>query len=402
MFRKLPKRNVIIGKDEFKGILSLLFSHEARQGKLIKEFEDRFSQHIDVKQAIAVSSGRFALYLILKNLGLKDGDEVLLSAFNFRGVPAALIKEGFKPVFVDADVNTYQIDIEKIEEKINNNSRAIIVTHLFGQPCDVDRILAIGRKYNLFVIEDAAHSLGSLYRGKHTGALADAGFFSFTGTKILNTSFGGMAVTNDVRLAGKIRNQLQCYDYPVTAEVLRQRIITYVYAFLTHRISYSLVEYPLTVLASLFNLDPLEIYKSLKRSEIAEKKMRFTNLQAFIGLDQMKRLDSFVAKRKKIADILFRNLRSSIFLQKVPDKCSPNYFMIPLKTNCKFRTFRRLLFRGIDSNLSYASDCSYLVENSPMPVAEYLSDTILNINLPFDLSEKEILYLSEVLNETLA
>jgi len=256
----------------------------------------------------------------------------------------------------------------------------------------------IARKYNLFVIEDAAHSLGSYYQGKHTGALGDAGFFSFSGSKMLNTSFGGIVVTNNDDLSIKIRKELSKYNFPSIWQLLRERMITYIYALLTQRTFYSLTEYPLTVLMSIFGLDPLEIYKSLKHTEITDEKMKFTNLQALLGLKQIDCLNSLVSKRKNIAEKLFKALNPSISLQVNPEGCDPNYFMVPVRTKDKFKVFRKLLLKGVDSNLSYAGDCSDIVKGVYVPISQTLSNSVLTINLPFDLTDKEIDSLARLLN----
>ncbi len=398
LLKKIPKRTVLLNQSEFKDIWKLVISRSIKDGDLIREFEDKFKTFIGVKEAIAVSSGRFALYLILKNIGMKKGDGIILSAYNFKGVPNSLLENGFAPVFVDADEKSYQIDASKIEQKINGNVKAIMLTHLFGQPGDLDKILDISRKYNLFLIEDAAHSLGSYYAGKHTGGFGEAGFFSFSGSKLLNTSFGGMVVTDNKELANNIRQELNGYDFPASAQLLRERIITYIYVLLTKRFVYSFTEYPVTLLMSLCKQDPLEIYKSLKKREITDEKMKFTNLQAMLGIKQMVNMESLISKRRKIAEELYKRLDSSISLQLFADKCLPNYFMIPLKTKDKFKAFRKLLFAGIDTNLAYANDCSFMSNGGTSKTAKFLSDSILTLNLPFDLNEKEINHLALSIN----
>ena len=173
LFRKIPKRSIIINPREIKDIISLILSKALKKGPYIKRFEDKFKEYVGAKEAVAVSSGRFALYLILKNLGLEKGDKIIVSAYNFKGVPEMLLQEGFVPVFVDADARTYQIDINKIEKNIDEKTKAIIVTHLFGQPCDIAKIKAIAHGYNLFVIEDSAHALGTFYNGRHVASIGD-------------------------------------------------------------------------------------------------------------------------------------------------------------------------------------------------------------------------------------
>ncbi len=398
LLRKIPKRSIVMYPGELRDILSLIRSGSIIQGTFVEQFENEFKEYIDVKEAIAVSSGRCAMSLILKNLGLKRGDGVILSAYNFPGVPEALLKGGFCLQFVDAHTDTYQIDVNKIEEKIDNNTKAIIATHLFGQPCDLDKIIEIARKYNLFVIEDAAHSLGSYYRDRHTGTIGDAGFFSFTGSKTLNTSFGGTVVTNDAVLAHKIRNEIAYYEYPRRKELIKEIAKRYVYIALTNRVFYTLTEYPITLLMSLVGSDPLEVYKSFKKTEITEKYMKFTNLQALIGVKQIHFVKKLIQQRKDAADFLIQNLNPPICIQKNFQDSKPSYFMFPIRVKDKMEVYRKLLFKGIDSNLNYASDCSYLVRNSSMPIAKYLSESILTISLPFDLKEEETLYVAKALN----
>ncbi len=399
ILKKIPKRTLPFRFREIKDVWGLLCSGSIEEGNFIKGFEEKFKDFVGAQETIALSSGRFGLYLILKNLGLKQGDGVLLSAYNFRGVPKALLQDGFIPVFVDADKKTYQISPEDIEKRISPNVKAIILTHLFGQPAEIDKIKDIAKRHNLFLIEDAAHSLGSYYQGGHTGTFAHAGFFSFAGSKTLNTSFGGMVVTGDKELACKIREDLNGYDFPTRSRLLKQRITTCIHALLTNRIFYSLTGYPITLLLHAFNKDPLEIYKSLKKKEVSEYKMKFTNLQGLLGLRQMEKLGSLVSQRQRNAQGMFQKLDSAITLQAVPPKCSPNYFMVALKTRNKKEASKKLLRRGIDSNLNYANDCAALYGEEGFPGARFLSDSILTIQLPFHLTEREIEYLACSINE---
>lgn len=401
LWKKIPKRTVI-SPVKLKEILSLILSQSdnINSGNFVERFEDSFRKYTGAREAIAVSSGRFAMHLILKNLGLRKGDGVILSAYNFSGVPKAILAEGLYPEFVDANQDTYQIDIDTIENRINKNTRAIIATHLFGQPCELSKIIEVARKYNLLVIEDAAHSIGSFYHGRHTGTIADAGFFSFTGSKTLNTSFGGMIITNNTDLANKIKKELLTYPFPERKELIKEIIKTYLYSWFTNRLFFSMFGYPISLLLSGLNLDPLEIYKASKHKEIAEGRMRFTDYQASIGFRNMSYIDRLISKRKKIADILFKNLHPSISIQKIPSDCQPNYFMIPLRAKNKLKFCRYLLFKGIDPNLEYASDCSYVVKSDGRaPVARFISEQVFTLNLPYNLREKEIIFVAEALNK---
>lgn len=401
LWKKIPKRTVI-SPVRLKEILSLILnkSENINNGNFVERFEDSFREYTGSREAIAVSSGRFAMHLILRKLGLEKDDGVILSAYNFSGVPKAILDDGLCPILVDANKDTYQIDIDKIESRINKNTKAIIATHLFGQPCELNKIIEIARKYNLFVIEDAAHSIGSFYHGRHTGTMADAGFFSFTGSKTLNTSFGGMIITNNTDLADKIRKELLNYPFPERKELIKEIIKTYLYSWFTNRIFFTIFGYPISLLLSGFNLDPLEIYKASKHKEIAERKMKFTEYQASVGVRNMIYIDKLISQRKKITDILLKNLHPSISIQKIPPDCQPNYFMIPLKAKNKIEFCRYLLFKGIDPNIEYASDCSYIVKGGgPAHTARFISEHVFTLNLPYSLEEKEVISVAEVLNK---
>ena len=398
MIRKIPKRSIIIPPGEIRSLLSAARGG-LESGKAIAEFEGCFKEYVGAKEAVALSSGRFALFLILKHLGVKKGDKIIISSYNFPGVPRMLIDEGFMPQFVDADKDNYQICIKEVERQIDNGTKAIIVTHLFGNVCDMEKITDIARRRGVFVIEDCAHALGSLYCNKHVGSIGDAGFFSFTGSKMLNTSFGGMLVTGNRELAVKIRKDLAGFGLPNPEEIITQRLITYFYALYSNKYFYSSIFYPVSVLINLLNLDPLELYKGVKKKEIAEKKMRFSGLQALIGLNSMKIIGGMIAKRKEAVRSLVGNLDPEISIPKMHSDSEPCYILFPLKVKDKYQVFKRLLLRGIDTNLSYASDCSGALSAAPSPNAAFLSKSILTMNLPFDLEEGHIKNIAGILNE---
>ena len=174
-------------------------------GKYVCEFEKAFSEYSDCQYGVAVCNGTVALHLALKVLGVGSGDEVIIPSFTMIATAFAVCYTGAKPVFVDADINTWNIDCDKIEEKINNKTKAIIPVHIFGNPCNMERIKEIANKYNLYIIEDAAEAHGAEYRGKKVGSFSDIGCFSFFANKNLTTGEGGMVVTNDVKYYEKCK-----------------------------------------------------------------------------------------------------------------------------------------------------------------------------------------------------
>jgi len=166
-------------------------------GPFINEFEEKFARFLNVTKAIAIQSGTAAIHMALYELGIGKGDEVIVPALTFVATVNPIAYVGATPVFVDVDPETWNIDPEDIERKVTERTKAIIPVHLYGNPCNMDEISKIAKKYELYVIEDATESLGAKYRGKFTGTFGDFGCFSFNGNKLITTGGGGMIVGND-------------------------------------------------------------------------------------------------------------------------------------------------------------------------------------------------------------
>lgn len=174
-------------------------------GKYVTEFENIFSTYCDCKYGVAVCNGTVALHLALIALGIGQGDEVIIPDFTMIATAFAVCYTGAKPVFVDADPLTWNIDVSKIEEKITPQTKAIIAVHLFGLMCDMDTIQNIAHRHNLFVVEDAAEAHGALYKGRKAGSCSDVAAFSFFANKNITTGEGGMLVTNDKNIYDRLR-----------------------------------------------------------------------------------------------------------------------------------------------------------------------------------------------------
>ena len=170
-------------------------------GPYNKQFEHEFSKYLGIKNAIAVNSGTAALHLSLEALGIKNGDEVITTPFTFAATPNVIVVQNAKPVFVDIESKTFNIDPSKIEKSITSKTKAIMPIHYAGQVCEMDEINEIAQKHNLHVVEDAAPAVGALYKGKKAGTLGNIAGFSFFPDKNMTTGEGGMIVTNDSELA---------------------------------------------------------------------------------------------------------------------------------------------------------------------------------------------------------
>ena len=194
-----------IGDEEIVEVIDTLRSGWITTGPRTHEFERRFAAYIGVDNAIAVNSCTAGLHLALTANGVGPGDEVITTPFTFAATGEVIIHCGAKPVFADIASDSFNIDPQNIEMKISSATRAIIPVHFAGEPCKMDEILRIADKYELAVIEDAAHALGTKYKGKSIGTIGAATSFSFYATKNLTTGEGGMITTSDANLAHKMR-----------------------------------------------------------------------------------------------------------------------------------------------------------------------------------------------------
>jgi len=206
--RHVPVSQPLLGEDEArcvndalaKGAISGFF------GEYIPRFESEFAQYCDCRFGVAASSGTTALHLALAALSIKEGDEVLVPTLTNMATFFAVIYQNARPVAVDIDPRTLNIDPSLLEAKLSPRTKAILVVHLFGHPCDMDPIVAFARKHNLFVVEDCAEAHGATYRGRKVGGLGDIGCFSFYANKIITTGEGGMLTMNESRWADRARN----------------------------------------------------------------------------------------------------------------------------------------------------------------------------------------------------
>ena len=208
--KKYPIAKPFITKKEEKQVLSVLRSGNLSLGPKYKEFEEKFAKKIGVKYACAVSSGTAGLHLAMIAAGIGKDDEVITSPFSFIASANCILYVGAKPVFVDINPITYNIDPKKIERKITPKTKAILVVHIFGQSSDMDPILKLAKKYKLKIIEDACESINAAHKGKKVGVFGQSAVFAFYPNKQITTGEGGMIVTNNKRiykLCSSLRNQ---------------------------------------------------------------------------------------------------------------------------------------------------------------------------------------------------
>jgi UDP-4-amino-4,6-dideoxy-N-acetyl-beta-L-altrosamine transaminase len=282
----LPYCQPLIGEEEIEEVIDTLKSGWLSTGPKAMKLEDLIREYVGAKEAICVNSCTAALHLSLIALDIGRGDEVITSPFTFASTGNVIVHVGAKPVFVDIKKDTYNIDPEKIEAAITPRTKAIMPVHYAGQPCDMEAILQIARKHNIYVIEDAAHAIGAEYQGKKVGIIGDATCFSFYATKNMTTGEGGAITTDDNKLADRFR-------------ILR-----------LHGIS----------------KDAWKRYSAggswYYEIEECGWKYNMIDMQASLGIHQLKKLDSFIETRRKYVRIYneeFNKLEGVITPYEKPD-----------------------------------------------------------------------------------
>jgi perosamine synthetase len=256
-------------------------------GENIGIFENKFAEYLNAKRAVSTQSGTAAIHLALHELGIGPEDEVIVPVLTFIASVNPIKYVGATPVFVDVDPQTWNIDPEEIEKHITKRTKAIIPVHIYGNPCDMEKIMEISKKYDIPVIEDATESLGAKYKDKYTGTFGTINAFSFNGNKIITTGGGGMIVSNDVEKAKHIK-------------------------FLVNQAR--------------------DTSKGYYHPEIGFN-YRMTNLEASLGLAQFERLPDFLEKKRKFAEIYKNEFEKNenISFQKSYEGALSSYWLPSIK-----------------------------------------------------------------------
>jgi len=267
MYKKISVCEPVMGERELEYVTDCIRTNwVSSKGRYIEDFERKFAEYCGCKYGVTTTSGTTALHLALASSGIGKGDEVIVPTLTMTASLFPIIYTGAKPVLVDADPETWNIDVAQIEARITDKTKAIMPVHLYGHPCDMDPIMDIASKYRLTVIEDAAEVHGAEYKGKKAGGIGDMGCFSFYANKIITTGEGGMVITNDQEKAELARRLKDLAHAP---------------------------------------------WKRFLHTHIAFN-YRMTNIQAGLGLAQLERIDEFIEMRRQNA--FFYNSR----LKKVP------------------------------------------------------------------------------------
>lgn len=317
----IPYGKQTIEQDDIQAVVDVLKSDFLTTGPKIAEFEQTVADYVGAKYAIAISNGTSALHAACFAAGIGPGDEVITTPLTFAASANCVLYCGGTPVFADVDPKTYNIDPEDIRRKITDRTKAIIAVHLAGQPCDMDAIHSIAREHGLIVIEDGAHALGSVYKGKKVGSMSDMTTFSFHPVKPITTGEGGMIVTDNE-------------DFYKKMILFRSHGITRDDSMMTRN-------------------DGPWFYQQFDLGY----NYRITDIQCALGCSQMKKLDRFLARRKEIVaryNEAFADCDNIITPYQLSDTESGWHLYIVQVKNCDRRkVFENMREKGIGVNVHY-------------------------------------------------
>ncbi len=343
-------------KEKFESVLN---SGWFVLGKEVSSFEEEFAQYCGVNYCVGVASGLDALYISLKVLDLPEGAEVIVPSNTYIATILSIIHAGLKPVLVDPDINTYNINPELIEEHISSSTRVIMVVHLYGKMCDMDKICEISHKYNLKLVEDCAQAHGSSYKGRKAGSFGDFGAFSFYPTKNLGSlGDGGAITTNSAKLAEKLR----------------------IFRNYGSRVKY--------------------------KNEVVGVNSRLDELQAAFLRVKLPYLDTINTHKRKLAEIYRKNLNPGYILPIEHSDFFDIYHIFNIRHAKRDSLKSFLLKRGINTEIHYPvlsnkQEAMKKFLHTESSLSEEIHNTTLSLPISFYHTVEDIYSVSEALNDFL-
>lgn len=349
-----------------KEIVAAFRRGEAVNGPAIAEFERRFADYHGMDHAVTTSFGRMAFHYILRALELPASSEIIFPALTFWAVPEIARQSGLKPVFVDVDRATFNLAPSRIEAALTEHTRAIVPTHLYGQPCNMTEIMRIAEKHNLIVIEDCAQAAGARYRGRLVGTFGTASFFSFQMLKGINTYGGGMALTNDLTVARRVREQVQSEPDQRMQDLAKRFACGYAARVGVSPKGFTFWGFPLLAAASLLGHYDLSrvVWEKIRPLNPFPRSYRqkYSNVQALLGLRQLAKLDEFNSRSREHAAQYTRGLADCPHIQTPPvfPYAEHVFYQYCIYTTDPALTSRGAIRRGVDIETTHVDVCSKL------------------------------------------
>lgn len=395
----IPRRRAHTTRSELRGVARACHEEGPHDEGVIGEWEGVCAAAVGVGHAAAVSSGRRGMTLILKHLGITAGHEVIVPAYTLKDLLGLIEGLGARPVPADIDPETLNVTTASVERRITDRTKAVLVLHAFGCPCEVESIVAMAESRGVPVVEDCAHSLGATVGGRATGSFGAAGFFSLETTKPVNTFGGGMVVSRDAALIDSIR-AAAAGDRRDCGAVLKK-----VKATGTERMLFRTgLCFPMLYMLACPWCRKFA-NRMYRRMQHAPPPVRYLPIQARLGRDKLATLDERIAARQARADLYRSLLAPEIRIQRVPDRCrSTWYFLVAVLPGPAAPVRRKLLWRGIDAGIEdeIADNCAALLGDEDCPNVEDVFPRAIALPMYEDLPEDSIRKIARILNKVIS
>ena len=361
----IPRTTINFSLKQFLIVVKNLFNGTGKGKEIIGRFEKQFAEFVNAGHAISVYSGKTALSICLDVLGAKKDDRIIVPAFTVSEVIDVIIAKGLRPVFVDADKNTGNIDIRLLKQSIDKETKFILMTHIYGNVCEVEQIREIAESKGITLIEDAAQACGASYKGRQTGNFGKLGYFSFGMLKNLNTLGGGMIVTSDDEYAYRIKESIKGFEPQGRMKIFFLALKSLIIRFFTNRQIFNLLIRPglkllgksrEKIVSLLFKAKPVKTadMKTLNRS--------FLPAQAALGIYQLKMIEKINKLRIDKAAVLTEQLKGLKEIRIIKGSANAlniylNY-VICVEHRAKLADF--LFANGIDCGPGFLEACPYI------------------------------------------
>lgn len=376
----------------------------------VAEFERTFARFIGAKHAVMTPSARYAFFLLLQAMGITAGDEVVIPALTYFAIPSMAAATGVKPVFADVGLRTHVLDPAAFEAAITPKTKAVVPTHLYGTPCDMDAINAIAKKHGIKVIEDCAQSTGSRYKGKRAGNLGDASYYTFGLTKNITTLSGAMITTNDDGIAASVRAAMDATTHGPQERAVKEAVTGLAMMFATHPLLYPWTLHQAIVLGNKLGKDPL--HERFGEAEVrydgvptSFAKARPRAVQAAVGMKQIERIESLNGARIRNGRALDEALANveGILTPEYPAGAEPIYMSFVVHHSKRDALMAALRKRGVDTTTGYMSNCSdhalFPEFRRPQPNAATIIAEQLHIPVHPRMDEKDTRHIAEAVRQ---
>jgi perosamine synthetase len=356
----IPVQRPYLGQEELNAVARVFEDRWLGMGMVTREFEDRLREFLGAKHVIAVNTGTAALHLAVAALELQDGDEVIVPSLTFIASVQAILATGARPVFCEVSKETLNIDVLDARQRVTERTRAIMPVHYGGLACDMDELLALARERKIWVVEDAAHAFGSSYKGRRIGTLGDVTCFSFDPIKNVTCGDGGAVVTDNDELARRV---LPMRNVGISQDSWVRRT--------TSRSWYYEVVAP-------------------------GYRYHLGNLNAAIGLEQLKRLELFRARKQSIVrryEEAFQNVNGLALPVRNIDETFPFFYIVRVLEKRRDALVEYLQEKGVGTGVHYIPNHLqplFADLRVPLPTTERLFEEILTLPLYFEMTDADV------------